>query len=179
MLSDTLRTLDRLDSALWTAFNGMTPTTAPMDLRRDGATYTLQADLPGVDPGSIDITVDGRWLTIRAERSTATESERGEWLVRERANARTERRIALGQEIEADKISATYHDGVLTVTVPIAESARPRRIAVEAGSGSGQPALGTHTTVQVQEKGRDEAGRATEVGEQAEEKAQPAHSVAS
>ena len=157
MLFDTLRAFDRPDSAWWTAFDGRMPLATPMDLRRVGDRYVLEADLPGMDPESIEVTVDGRWLNIRAERSTSSESERGEWLVRERSSAQTMRQIALGQDIDADAIAANYRNGVLTVMIPIAESARPRKIAVESGARE-QSAVGRGTTVTVQEKGREPSG---------------------
>lgn len=176
MLFDTLRAFDRLESVFDTALDGMTTMTAPMDLRRDGDRYVLEADLPGVDPESIDVTVDGRWLTMRAERSSSTEGERGEWLVRERTSQQIVRRITLPQDVDIEQIGASYRHGVLEVTIPLSESARPRKIAVE--SGSAPRALGTQQTVQVQEKAHAEAdGRAAE--SDAEGKAQAAHSDAS
>ncbi len=175
MLFDTLRAFDRLESVFETALDGMTTMAAPMDLRRDADRYVLETDLPGVDPDSIDVSVDGRWLTVRAERSHSSEDERGEWLVRERSRSQMMRQVTLSQDVDVDKISANYRDGVLTVAIPLLESARPRKIAVE--SGSGQRALGTQETVQVQEK--EHAGAASTAGQPVEGKAPAAHSIAS
>ena len=177
MLFDTLRAFDRLESVFDTALDGMTAMSAPMDLRRDGSRYVLEADLPGVEPDSIDVTVDGRWLTVRAERSSSTEGERGEWLVRERTSSQVVRRVTLMQDVDVEQIAANYRHGVLTVTIPLMGSARPRKIAVEPGSAP--RALGTQQTVQVQEKAHAEADRSTAESESAEGKAPAAHSSAS
>lgn len=109
-----------------------TPSTAPMpmDLYRDGDVFTAHIDLPGVDPDSIDIDVEERTLTIRAERKPEVPSETRRWLTRERAVGTYARQLNLGQGLALDKIEAGYADGVLTLTIPIAEQAKPRKIAV-------------------------------------------------
>ncbi|GAA1963520.1 Hsp20/alpha crystallin family protein [Microbacterium deminutum] len=129
---DPFRDLDRLASTLFDARRG--PRRMPMDLYRDGDHYVLTADLPGVDPGSVDIDVDGQLLTIRAER-TLTSGEGVKWITREREAATFVRQLNLGQGIDTDMISASYDSGVLSVTIPVSEKARPRRIEV-AGSAS-------------------------------------------
>lgn len=164
MLFDTLQEMDRLRSALFSAMDETPTVAAPMNLIREGDRYVLDADLPGVAPKSIDVAVDGRWLTIRAERSTTSEHTKGEWLVRERSNAAVLRRVTLGHDVDVDHIEATYHDGVLTVTIPVAETARPRRIAVGTGTPA-QPQLSQATP----ERAAETAG---------EGKAEPAHSLA-
>ena len=86
----------------------------PMDLYRDGDKYVAAIDLPGVDPASIDIDVEEGTLTIRAERRSHA-GEDAQWLSR-------------------DRISADYSDGVLSLTIPVAEAAKPRKIQVQHGT---------------------------------------------
>jgi HSP20 family protein len=129
---DPFRDLDRLASTLLDTRRG--PRRMPMDLYRDGDHYVLTADLPGVDPGSVDIDVDGQLLTIRAERTLAS-GEGVKWITREREAATFVRQLNLGQGIDNDKISASYDNGVLSVTIPVSEKARPRRIEVATESG--------------------------------------------
>lgn len=101
----------------------------PMDLFRTGDHYVLNVDLPGVDPGTIDVSVEDRTLTIRAERSARTGAE-AQWLLRERPSGTYARQLTVGRGLALDKISATYRDGVLALTIPVAEEAKPRRIEV-------------------------------------------------
>ncbi len=102
----------------------------PMDLYRSGDTFVAHIDLPGVEPGSIDIDMDGATVTIRAERTT-TADEDTQWLTRERAVGTFARQLTLGRGLATDQISADYSDGVLTLTIPVAEAAKPRKIAVQ------------------------------------------------
>jgi HSP20 family protein len=105
----------------------------PMDLYREGDKVVIKADLPGVDPGSIDIDVEDRTLTIRAERPAVeidTTGQDNAWLSRERTAGTYARQIALGTGLDLARIDATYRDGVLTLTIPVAEEAKPRKIAV-------------------------------------------------
>ena len=87
------------------------------------------ADLPGIDPGSVDIDVDGQLLTIRAERTLAA-GDGVKWITREREAASFLRQLNLGQGIDTDRISANYNNGVLSVTIPVSERAKERKIAV-------------------------------------------------
>lgn len=110
--------------------------TMPMDLYRSGDHYVLHVDLPGVDPGSIDVNVDDRTLTIRAQRTPRAEDD-VQWLATERATGAFARQLTVGRGLALDAISASYTDGVLTLTIPVAEEARPRRIEVQHGSTPG------------------------------------------
>ncbi|KQZ83481.1 heat-shock protein Hsp20 [Microbacterium sp. Root166] len=130
---DPFRDFDRLASSLLETRRG--PRRMPMDLYRDGDHYVLNADLPGIDPGSVDIDVDGQLLTIRAER-TLTSGEGVKWITRERETATFVRQLNLGQGIDTERISASYDNGVLSVTIPVSEKAKPRRIEVSSGSSS-------------------------------------------
>ena len=124
---DPFRDLDRLASSLFDTRRG--PRRMPMDLYRDGDHYVLTADLPGIDPGSVDIDVDGQLLTIRAER-TLTSGEDVKWITREREAASFLRQLNLGQGIDTERIAASYSNGVLSVTIPVSEKAKPRKIEV-------------------------------------------------
>lgn len=105
------------------------PRLMPMDLSRTPDSYVLSADLPGVDPASVDIDVDGRLLSIRAERP-APSTEGVTYLSRERRTGTFLRRFTLGENVDTTGITAGYDNGVLTVTVPVAEKAKPRKIQV-------------------------------------------------
>lgn len=129
---DPFRELDRMTEQMLgvPAGSARAPRFMPMDLYRSGDHYVLHADLPGIDPGSVEVSVDNGTLTIRAQRSGRTESG-VEWLASERFTGSYMRQLALGDGIDADAIQATYENGVLTLTLPLAAKARPRRIDVE------------------------------------------------
>jgi len=115
----------------------------PMDLYRDGDRFVVEVDLPGVDPSTIDIDVDDRSLTIRAER-VARSTETGKWLTRERPTGSFARQLTLGRGLATDKIDATYADGVLQLVIPVADEAKPRKITVahEGQRGLDEPVKG-------------------------------------
>lgn len=113
------------------------PRFMPMDLYRVNDHYVLNADLPGVDPGTVDVSVDHGTLTLSATR-TSSSDENMQWLASERFAGTYRRQLSLGENIDADKISATYNNGVLSVTIPIAEQAKPRRIEVSRAGNSEQ-----------------------------------------
>ncbi len=106
------------------------PRLMPIDLYRDGDHYVLNADLPGIDPGSVDVDVDGQLLTIRAER-TPRSAEGVKWLARERSGGTFVRQLTVGAGIDTTGIAATYDNGVLSVTIPVSEAAKPRKISVQ------------------------------------------------
>jgi HSP20 family protein len=137
---DPFREFDRLAGSLLD--RPMGPRLMPMDLYKDGDTYVLSADLPGIDPGSVDIDVDGQLLTIRAQRTLAA-SDGVKWLTRERQGGAFLRQLSLGQGIDTERIAADYSNGVLSITIPMSEKAKPRKIAVSsrAESETVQPAV--------------------------------------
>lgn len=100
----------------------------PMDLYRAEDSFVAKIDLPGVDPGSIDVDIEERTLTIRAERREQEEVE--QWLSHERPAGTFARQLTLGYGVALDRIEAGYEDGVLTLTIPVAEEAKPRKIQV-------------------------------------------------
>lgn len=137
---DPFREMDRLVGAM---LGGPRDNAGmPMDLFRTDDHYVLNIDLPGVDPGTIDVSVEDRTLTIRAERSARTEVS--QWLLRERPAGTFARQLTVGRGLALDKITASYRDGVLALTIPVAEEARPRRIEVVHDSGA--PALEAATS---------------------------------
>jgi HSP20 family protein len=128
MFFDPFQALDRVAGQLLDTRQG--PRLMPLDLYRDGDHYVLNADLPGIDPGSVDIDVDGQLLTIRAER-TPRSQEGVTWIARERGAGSFLRQFTLGQGIDTAGISASYENGVLSVVIPVSEKAKPRRIEVQ------------------------------------------------
>ena len=145
MRFDPFRELDRLAqqtlggqaaSGRWT---GM-----PMDGYRHGDHFTLHFDLPGIDPGSIDLTVEKNVLTVTAERRWQPE-EGMEVLVSERPQGQFSRQLFLGDSLDADRIEASYDAGVLTVHIPVAEQAKPRKVEVQ-GTNAGPKAIDAEST---------------------------------
>jgi HSP20 family protein len=134
MYFDPFRELDRVAANLLDSRQG--PRLMPIDLHKDGDTYVLNADLPGVDPGSIDLDVDGQLLTIRAERTPRGGDVK--WLAHERPSGSFLRQLNLGDGIDTEHISASYDNGVLSVMIPVSEKAKPRKIAVQT-TGSETP----------------------------------------
>lgn len=99
------------------------------DVYRDGDSFFVEIDLPGVDQGDIDVEVDNKALTITAGREYQGSDNRTE-LVRGRSYGTFTRRYFLGEGLDADHIEATYENGVLRVSVPVLETAQPRKIEV-------------------------------------------------
>ena len=127
MSFDPFSELDRLASGLLQASPG--PRVMPVDLYRDGDRYVLSADMPGVEPGSVDIDVDGQLLTIRAQRTPAR-AEGAKWLVQERPAGTYLRQFSIGEGVDSANISASYDNGVLSLVIPVSEKAKPRKIKV-------------------------------------------------
>lgn len=127
---DPFRDLDRLAERMFSSAVdlGQAMRAMPIDLYLEGDHWVLLCDLPGVDPGSIDIDVDGRVLTIRAQRAANPEVK--EWLAQERVTGKYARQLTLGEGVDLESIKASYTNGVLALTLPIAEAAKPRKIAV-------------------------------------------------
>ncbi len=134
---DPFRDIDRMTEQLLGAQAGSAraPRFMPMDVFRAGDHFVLNADLPGVDPGSIDISVDNGTLTIKAER-TERSGENVQWITSERFTGTFMRQVALGDGIDDSAIAAHYDNGVLSLTLPVAEKAKPRKISVAASEQS-------------------------------------------
>ena len=125
---DPFREMDRLAGALTGPARG--PRWMPMDLYRAGDEFVVDIDMPGVAPESIDLDVDGSVLTIQAERTIA-QPEGGRWLAQERPSGGYRRQLTLNDGLDVEAISASYAHGVLTLRIPVAEAAKPRKIAVQ------------------------------------------------
>ena len=125
--TDPYRELDRVASHVF----GTTarPAVMPMDAWRDGDTFVIEFDLPAVDPDSVDLDVERTVLTVRAERLSPTGPE-VELIASERPRGVFSRQVILGDALDADGIRASYHAGVLRLNIPVAERAKPRKIAV-------------------------------------------------
>ena len=133
MRFDPFRELDRLSQQ---AFGTQSrPAVMAMDAYRQGEQFIVHFDLPGVDPSSIELTVEKNVLSVTAERAWQRE-EGQDVLVSERPQGKFTRQLFLGEGLDSERIEASYDNGVLTVTVPVAEQAKPRK--VEIGSGGGQ-----------------------------------------
>jgi HSP20 family protein len=107
-------------------------TAMPMDAYRGEDRFVVRFDLPGIDPASIDLTVEKNVLTVRAERSWQPEDGQ-EVVVQERPQGVFTRQLFLGEALDAEHVEASYNDGVLTLTIPVAEQAKPRKVNVIAG----------------------------------------------
>jgi len=136
MYFDPFREMDRLAAGLLDSRQG--PRFMPIDLYRDGDHYILNADLPGVDPGSVDVDVDGQLLTVRAERTARGDNGGTKWLARERPSGSFLRQLNLGDGIDTEHISANYNNGVLSVTIPVSERTKPRKVAISANGTSSE-----------------------------------------
>jgi HSP20 family protein len=131
MRTDPFRELDRVTQQVFgTAGTWSRPTAMPMDAYRSGDEFVVAFDLPGVDPGAIDLDVERNVLTVRAERRPTT-GEGVEMQVAERPLGAFSRQLFLGDSLDTDHIRASYEAGVLTLRIPVAERAKPRKITVE------------------------------------------------
>jgi len=124
--TDPFRDLDRLTQQLFGTTNR--PAVMPMDAWREGDRFVIEFDLPGVSRDSIDLDVERNVLTVRAERV----ARNGDWemLASERQRGQFSRQLVLGDNLDLANIEASYDGGVLPLTVPVAEKAKPRKIEV-------------------------------------------------
>jgi HSP20 family protein len=144
MRTDPFRELDRLtQQVLGTA---MRPTAMPMDAYRKDDSFLVQFDLPGIDPESIDLTVERNVLTVHAERSRPT-GEEIEMLAAERPHGTFSRQLFLGDTLDADNLQADYTDGVLSLRIPVAEKAKPRKVTINAQRHSTEVGTGDRRAV--------------------------------
>jgi HSP20 family protein len=140
MRFDPFREFDRLTQTQGLAPPGASRTASmPMDAYREGDQFVIEFDLPGVDPGSIDLTVEKNALTVRAQRSWEPK-ESQEVLISERPQGTFTRQLFLGEGLDTDKIQAAYNNGVLRLTIPVAEKAKPRKVQITAGQERAIPA---------------------------------------
>jgi HSP20 family protein len=132
--TDPFRELDRLTQQM--LGTSQRPTVMPMDAWREGDRFVIEFDLPGVARESIDLDVERNVLTVRAERNPLRASggdngsAAGEMLASERPRGVFSRQLVLGDNLDLDRIEASYDGGVLRLLVPVAERAKPRKIEV-------------------------------------------------
>ena len=136
MRTDPFRELDRLTDAMFGTANR--PTAMPMDAYRSGDSFVVHLDLPGVDADSIDLTVEKNVLTVRAERRPVATQD-AERVVSERSFGVYSRQLFLGESLDVDSLTAEYDAGVLTIKLPVAEQAKPRKVQIAAESRQPQP----------------------------------------
>ncbi|NWN87502.1 MAG: Hsp20/alpha crystallin family protein [Micrococcaceae bacterium] len=137
MRTDPFREFDRLTQQVLGG-NGTAarPTVMPMDAWREGDTFHIEFDLPGVDTSSIDLDVERNVVTVNAERPKLDDNK--ERLAAERPRGTFSRQLVLGDNLDTDKITANYDAGVLALEIPVAESAKPRKIEVSDGGSEQQ-----------------------------------------
>ncbi|AMW20100.1 hypothetical protein Chelonae_p2349 [[Mycobacterium] chelonae subsp. bovistauri] len=127
MRTDPFRELDRFtQQVLGTAAR---PAAMPMDAWRDGDEFHVEFDLPGIAADSLDLDIENNVVTVRAERAPLDPGR--EMLAAERARGVFSRQLVLGNNLDTGRITADYHDGVLRLVIPVAEKAKPRKIAVD------------------------------------------------
>ena len=134
MRTDPFREFDRLAQQVLGAGTTTRPAVMPMDAWREGDTFVIEFDLPGVHPETLDIDVERNVLTIRAERP----ARNGDWemLAAERPTGLFSRQLVLGDNLDLDRLEAAYDQGVLRLRVPVAERAKPRKVEVATRSRS-------------------------------------------
>jgi HSP20 family protein len=135
--TDPFRDFDRITQQLLGSTNR--PAVMPMDAWREGDSFVIELDVPGVNPETIDIDVERNVLTVRAERV----ARNGDWelLASERAKGAFSRQLVLGDNLDLERIEAGYDAGVLRLVVPVAEKAKPRKIEISGAGSRGTAAI--------------------------------------
>ncbi|MEV0124826.1 Hsp20/alpha crystallin family protein [Streptomyces sp. NPDC050703] len=133
MRTDPFREIDRLAQQV---FSSARPAGMQMDAYREGDDFVVHFDLPGIDPESIDLDVERHVLNVRAERRSPA-PEGAELIAAERPTGTFSRQLFLGDTLDTERIDASYEAGVLTLRIPVAEQAKPRKIQIS-GSGGGR-----------------------------------------
>jgi len=129
MRTDPFRELDRFaQQALGTAAR---PAVMPMDAWREGDAFFVEFDLPGIDQDSLDLDIERNVVTVRAERPAVDPNR--EMLATERPRGIFSRQLVLGDNLDTDRIDASYQEGVLRLRIPVAERAKPRKITIGRG----------------------------------------------
>ncbi len=131
-----LRTMEDTINRLWRGYGGgsANPTvegwSVPLDVVREGDQILVHASLPGVDPEKIDVSIEDSVLTIKATTHSDVESEEGKYLMRERRTGSFHRALRLPNTVDTERIQPGYKNGVLTITIPKAESKKAKRLKV-------------------------------------------------
>jgi HSP20 family protein len=126
MRTDPFRDLDRLTEQLWGTSSR--PALMAMDAWREGDEFVVEFDLPGVNPDSVDLDVERNVLTVKAERPSLNGDR--ELIAAERPRGVFSRQLILGDNLDTENVGASYSSGVLTVRIPVAEQAKPRKIQI-------------------------------------------------
>lgn len=139
MRTDPFGDLDRIAQQLVGAGTTSRPAVMPMDAWREGDTFVVAFDLPGVSLETLDIDVERNVLTVRAERGAPN----GDWelLAAERPTGLFSRQLVLGDNLDLERIQADYTDGVLRLHIPVAEKAKPRKVEISTNSSTQQTAI--------------------------------------
>ncbi len=153
---DPFRQMDRLTNQLLSGTR--TPMGMPMDVWQAEDGYHVALDMPGVDPGTVEITSERNLLTIRAERRTEVGQE-ARVLIAERPQGSFTRQLQVGEAMDTQNITASYSNGVLSLTIPVAQAAQPRRIQVQHTSG------GQQIDLSGQQQGEVQAGQTADQGQ--------------
>jgi HSP20 family protein len=134
MRTDPFRDLDRLTQQMWGT--ATRPAVMAMDAWRDGDEFVVAFDLPGVSPDSVDLDVERNVLTVRAERPAL--NGEGELIAAERPRGVFSRQLILGDNLDTESVGASYSSGVLTVRIPVAQQAKPRKIQISSDDSDRQ-----------------------------------------
>jgi HSP20 family protein len=126
MRTDPFREVDRLAQQLWGTQSR--PSVMTMDAWRDGDEFVVEFDLPGIDPDQVDIDVERHVLTVKAERPGFNGDR--ELVAAERPRGVFSRQLILGDNLDTEHVGASYNAGVLTLRIPVAEQAMPRKIMI-------------------------------------------------
>ncbi len=135
MRTDPFRELDRMAQQLVGPGTWSKPSVMPMDAYREGDEYVVALDVPGVTADALDIDVERNMLTVKAERRPTAEVDNVKMELSERPLGVFSRQIMLADTLDTERIQADYDAGVLTLRIPIAERAKPRKVSIGAGSG--------------------------------------------
>ena len=145
MRFDPFRDLDRLTQNLWgndvRRINGV-----PMDAYRKGSEFLVHFDVPGIDPNSIELTVEKNVLTVSAERTRHWGDDVDEVVVSERPVGSFSRQLFLGETLDSERIEASCDNGVLTLRIPVAEAAKPRKVEISSSGNGGSQAIPAQST---------------------------------
>jgi HSP20 family protein len=137
--TDPFRDLDRMFEQL--TGTSSRPAVMHVDAEREGDTFYVYFDLPGVDPDSIDLTVERNVLQVKAQRQRQTK-EGAEVVISERPMGVFSRQLFLGDTLDTDNLDASYENGVLTLRIPVSDKAKPRKIAIGSGNNGRQQITG-------------------------------------
>jgi HSP20 family protein len=130
---DPFSTMDRLLGRTGFGEGATRSLALPVDVYRRGDEFIVEVDVPGMDPTSLDVTVERNMLSISGERPARHDD--AEVVVCERPHARFSRQLYLGEHLETEGVQARYDNGVLTIAIPVSQKARPRKIEISGGGG--------------------------------------------